>query len=97
MIHQPKIYFELLTIKEFAKRLQVGRTTVYDWKKSGKLIPKQHFIQKGRTIRYIWELETIRSLHENDIPNSDSKNIESDFVIEKKKYSKRKSSINFNY
>ena len=48
-------------------------------------------------IRFIWELETIRSLHENDTPNSDSNNIDSDFVTEKKKHSKRKSPINLNY
>jgi len=90
-------FFELLTVEEFAKRLHVGRTTIFKWKESGKLLPQQHFIQKGRTVRFIWELETIRSLHENDTPDSDSKNLESDFTTEKKKDSTRKSSINFNY
>ena len=90
-------HFELLTVKEYAKRLQVGRTTISKWKESGKLLPHHHFIQKGRVIRYIWELETIRSLHENEILNSDIKNIDSDFVTEKKKYPKKKSSINLNY
>ncbi len=42
-------------------------------------------------------LETIRSLHETDTPDSDSKNLESDFTTEKKKDSTRKSPINFNY
>jgi len=28
----------------------MGRTTIYEWKSSGKLIPQQHFIQKGRTV-----------------------------------------------
>ena len=90
-------HFELLTVEEYAKRLQVGRTTIFKWKESGKLLPHHHFIQKGRVIRYIWELETIKSLHENDTPNSDSNNIDSDFVTEKKKHSKRKSPINLNY
>ena len=89
--------FEMLSVEEYANRLHVGRTTIFKWKESGKLLPKQHFIQKGRTIRFIWELETIRSLHENGTPNSDSKNRDSDFVTEKKKHSKRKSPINFNY
>ena len=90
-------HFELLTIEEYARRLQVGRTTIFKWKESGKLLPQQHFIQKGRIVRYVWELETIRSLHENDTPDSDSKKLESDYVTEKKKDSTRKSSINFNY
>ena len=94
-----KIYshFELLTIEEYAKRLHVGRTTIFKWKESGKLLPQQHFIQKGRIVRYVWELETIRSLHENDTPDSDSKKLESDFTTEKKKGSTRKSVIDFNY
>ena len=90
-------HFELLTVEEFAKRLHISRTTIFKWKESGKLVPQRHFIQKGRTVRFIWELETIRSLHENDTPDSDSKNLESDYVTEKKKDSTRKSPINFNY
>ena len=90
-------FFELLPVEEYAKRLHVGRTTIFKWKESGKLLPQRHFIQKGRTVRFIWELETIRSLHETDTPDSDSKNLESDFTTEKKKDSTRKSVIDFNY
>ena len=90
-------HFELLTIEEYASRLQVGRTTIFKWKESGKLLPQQHFIQKGRIIRYVWDIETIRSLHENENPDSDSKNLDPDFVTEKKKDSTRKSAINLNY
>jgi predicted DNA-binding transcriptional regulator AlpA len=89
--------FELLTIEEYAKRLQVGRTTIYEWKSSGKLIPQQHFIQKARIIRFIWDLETIRSLHENDNPSTDSMNLQSEYVIERRKGSTRKSAIDLNY
>jgi hypothetical protein len=90
-------FFELLPVEEYAKRLHVGRTTIFKWKESGKLVPQQHFIQKGRMVRFIWELETIRSLHDKDTPNSDSKNLESDYMTEKKKDSTKKSPINFNY
>jgi excisionase family DNA binding protein len=89
--------FELLTVDEYAKRLQVGRTTIYEWKSSGKLIPQQHFIQKGRVIRFIWELETIRSLHENDTPDFENSEPESTYEAEKGKYSSRKSTIDLNY
>lgn len=99
MNNQTKTYssFELLPVAEYAKRLHVGRTTIFKWKESGKLLPQQHFIQKGRIIRYVWDIETIRSLHENETPDSDSKNIDPDFVTEKKKDSTRKSAINLNY
>ena len=99
MNNQPETYshFELLTIEEYAKRLQVGKTTIFKWKESGKLLPQHHFIQKGRIIRYIWDLGTIRSLHENDTPDFHSMNLKSDYVTEKKKDSTRKSSINLNY
>jgi len=90
-------YFELLPVEEYAKRLHVGRTTIFKWKESGKLLPQQHFIQHGKIVRFIWELETIRSLHENDTPDSDSMNLESDYVIEKKKDSTRKSVIDLNH
>ena len=89
--------FELVTVEEYAKRLHVGRTTIFKWKESGKLLPRQHFIQKGRTIRFIWELETIRSLHENDTPDFEDVKPASAYETEKGKYSSRKSTIDLNY
>ena len=89
--------FELLTMDEYARRLQVGRTTIFEWKGSGKLIPQQHFIQKGRVIRFIWELETIRSLHEIDTPDSEDVKPVSVYTAEKGNYSSIKSAIDLNY
>jgi len=89
--------FELLTTEEYLKRLQVGRATLYKWRNSGILIPGKHFIQQDKVVRYIWDLETIRSLHKNVTPDSDSMNLESDYLIEKKKDSTRKSVIDLNY
>ena len=57
--------FELLNADEFAKRLRVGRTTIFKWKKEGTLIPGRHFIKKGKIVRYIWARDLIMEIHEN--------------------------------
>lgn len=56
--------FELLHTDEFAKRLKVGRTTIFKWKKEGALVPGRHFIKKGKIVRYIWNRDLIMEIHE---------------------------------
>lgn len=62
--------FEILLIDEFADRLKVGRSTIWNWKNDGTLIPGHHYIQKGKVLRFIWARDLILELH--DAKNSDS-------------------------
>ena len=57
--------FELLNADEFAKRLRVGRTTIFKWKKEGTLIPGRHYIKNGKIVRYVWARDVIMDIHEH--------------------------------
>lgn len=45
---------ELLTVEQFAQRLQVSRTTVFNWLKDGKLREGVHYFRIDRTLRFRW-------------------------------------------
>jgi excisionase family DNA binding protein len=46
--------FEILTVVQFAKRLQVSRTTVFGLIKNGELREGVHYFHLGRTLRFYW-------------------------------------------
>jgi len=87
---------ELFKIDEFAHRLLVSRTTVFQWIKSGKLKAGYHFIKIGRCLRFFWELDVIRSLHENRVIETEivPRQITKCILVTK---SKKKTIINMNY
>ncbi|NIQ96775.1 MAG: hypothetical protein GWN87_23245 [Desulfuromonadales bacterium] len=41
-------------MEEFAARMKIVRTTVFDWMKTGKLVQGRHYLKVGRTIRIPW-------------------------------------------
>jgi hypothetical protein len=45
---------ELLTVEQFAQRIQVSRTTVFGWLKNGDLREGVHYLRVGRIIRFHW-------------------------------------------
>ena len=45
---------ELLTVEQFAQRLQVSRTTVFGWMKKGKLREGVDYFRIARTLRFRW-------------------------------------------
>jgi excisionase family DNA binding protein len=45
---------DLLTVDQFAQRLQVSRTTVFSWLKKGELQEGVHYFHLGRTLRFCW-------------------------------------------
>ena len=45
---------ELLTVDQFAQRLQVSRTTVFGWLKKGELREGVHYFHLGRILRFLW-------------------------------------------
>jgi|AMQJ01.1.fsa_nt_gi hypothetical protein len=65
--------FEILLIDEYADRLKVGRSTIWNWKNDGTLIPGHHYLQKGKVLRFIWARDLILELHDDNgtVPDSD--------------------------
>lgn len=53
---------ELLTVEEFAQRLRVGRSTVFDWIASRKMMQGVHYYKIKKTLRIPWSLELLASL-----------------------------------
>lgn len=45
---------EFLTIEQFAARLQLSRSTAYNWIASGRLVSGQHVLHVGGVIRILW-------------------------------------------
>ena len=56
--------FEILLMDEYAGRLKVGRSTIYNWKNDGTLVAGRHYIQKGKILRFIWAIDLILELHD---------------------------------
>lgn len=53
---------ELLTVEEFAKRFRVGRSTVFLWIASKKMIQGIHYFKIAKTVRIPWCMELLASL-----------------------------------
>ena len=88
---------ELLPVEEFAKRFCVSRTTVFEWKKSGVLIPGRHYIQISRTLRFVWCSEIISELHESNSQNTENMKKQTIKSAMPKTPSNKNSAINMEY
>lgn len=55
---------EILTPEEFAERLKIGRSTLFDWLQKGILVPGKHFLKVGRILRFIWSDDVVITLLE---------------------------------
>lgn len=89
---------ELITVEDFAKRMKVGRTTVFEWIKNGRLLPGRHFIKIGRIIRFQWGQDLLRKLHEESDPDGDSnKSVEKKRRPSSQVHSNRKAVIDLKY
>ena len=54
--------FEMLTVDEFGKRMEVSRSTVFAWLAKGYLTEGKIYVRVGKTIRFIWSLESVAAL-----------------------------------
>ena len=87
---------KILSTEEVLERLKIGRSKLFELKKSGKFIPGRHYFQNGRVLRIIWSSDLLQAIHEDPIPQSDkSKKPESSDAI--KTAAPGKSQINFEY
>lgn len=55
---------EILTPEEFAQKLRIGRTTLFEWKRKGILVQGEHYIRIGRVVRFLWTDDLFASLRE---------------------------------
>lgn len=55
---------ELLTVEQFAERLQVSRATIFAWMQKKILVQGRHFLRLGRVLRFPWSDELVSSLLE---------------------------------
>lgn len=46
---------EILTIEQFALRLAMSRTTLFEWIKTGILVQGKHYFKVGRILRFVWD------------------------------------------
>ncbi|MDA8161684.1 MAG: helix-turn-helix domain-containing protein [Desulfobacteraceae bacterium] len=58
---------ELLTVEEFAERMKISRTTVFDWIRKGTLKIGRHYLKIGRVIRFEWGPDLLRKLKEDSV------------------------------
>lgn len=57
---------ELLTVDQYAKRLQISRATVFNWIHSNILTPGVHYLKIGRVLRFIWSTEALRVIRQTE-------------------------------
>lgn len=88
--------FEFLLIDEFAERLKVGRSTIFDWKKKGILKAGRHYIKQGRVLRFFWAKDVLLNLDENTAPSPGNEQ-KAEAHLPKEKSVPRKVGINLDY
>jgi predicted DNA-binding transcriptional regulator AlpA len=89
---------EIISLEEFAKRMGVARTTVFEWVKRGKLLPGRHFIKIGRVIRFEWGPDLLKKLYEDsDAPTVASHNVKPPQTRSSRTGSKQKAAIDLDY
>jgi hypothetical protein len=52
----------MIPVEEFARRMRVSRSTVFFWMAKGYLAQGKAYVRIGKTIRFIWSLESITTL-----------------------------------
>lgn len=53
---------EILTTIEFAGRLKIGRSKLFEWMRDGVLVPGKHFVKIDRIVRFYWSDDILFTL-----------------------------------
>jgi len=88
---------KLLTIEEFARRFGVSRTTIFKWKKRGKLKPGRHYVMIGRVLRFFWNKNVIVDLHDVNDKRIEKQNVHLKEAGKTRPKCNKGSPINFDY
>jgi len=64
---------EILTPEEFAQRLKIGRSTLFEWIRVGVLVPDKHFVKIGRILRFCWSDDVLLSLEKPTVHTKTTK------------------------
>lgn len=54
--------FEMISLTEYSRRMNVCRNTVRNWMSYGDLKEEKHYLRKKRIIRFIWSREIVKEL-----------------------------------
>jgi len=74
-IHQQQ---EILTVEQFALRLTMSRTTLFEWLNTGVLVQGKHYFKVGRILRFVWDetlLLTIGMNRKNNLEKKQKKTV----------------------
>jgi predicted DNA-binding transcriptional regulator AlpA len=85
---------ELLTVEQFAQRLQVSRATVFTWIQKQILVQGRHFLTIGRVLRFIWSDDLVTCLLLDSVAAAVASPLLSPAVVSGKKTG---SSLNWEY
>jgi hypothetical protein len=55
---------EILTAEELAKRLKIGRSTLFEWLSKDVFIMGKHYLREGRVLRFVWSDDIVKTLLE---------------------------------
>ena len=64
---------EILTIEQFALRLTMSRTTVFEWLKTGNLVQGKHYFKVGRILRFVWDETMLLTIGMNKTTQKEKK------------------------
>jgi excisionase family DNA binding protein len=79
----PAMNKDILTPEEFAQRLKIGRSTLFDWIRSGVLASDIHYVKVGRVLRFVWRDDVLFTLKKptkakTNVPRSQQSKINMD-------------------
>lgn len=86
---------EILTPEEFAIRMKIGRSTMFEWIAKDILVCGKHYFKQGRILRFVWNDEMILSLLEASAKKSAE--TPSTLVASRSQKATAKQSINWDY
>jgi len=62
---------EVLTVEQFAELMQVSRTTVFGWIKTGVLQEGVHYLRLGRILRFCWREGLFFNRQQKSVPQEE--------------------------
>ncbi len=63
---------EILTVDQFAEKMQVSRTTVFGWIKNGSLREGAHYFRLGRILRFCWQENLFLNSHQKPVSEDEA-------------------------